>query len=192
MRVILGSQSASRRALLARIVPEFETRPADIDEQAIRSDDYEGLPLLLAHAKADALLPEIRREYDSGALLITSDQVVVCDGELREKPRSAEEVRRYLASYDRHPAQTNTAVVVHNTVTGVRAAGIDIARVYYRPIPKDLVERLIEEGGVFSAAGGFQVEDPLAEPYILRIDGEKESIMGLPMALTRRLLREAG
>lgn len=187
IKIILGSQSATRRTLLARLVPDFETLSADIDEQAIRSDDYERLPLLLAHAKADALLPRIHEP----ALLITADQVVVCNNELREKPRCAEEVRRYLASYAHHPAQTNTAVVVHNTATGKRVEGIDIARVYYQPLPEAVVEQLIEEGGVFSAAGGFLVEDPLTEPYIIRVEGEKDSIMGLPLQLTMRLLAEA-
>ena len=187
MKIILGSQSASRRTLLARLVADFETLSSDIDEQAIRSENYERLPLLLAHPKANALLPRIHEP----ALLITSDQVVVCNGELREKPRSAEEVRRYLASYAHYPAQTNTAVVVHNTATGKCVEGLDIACVYYQPLPETVVEQLIAEGGVFSAAGGFLVEDPLAEPYILRCEGEKDSIMGLPLQLTARLLSEA-
>ena len=186
MRTILGTQSAARRLLFARLAPVFETLSADIDEQAIRSDDPLLLPLLLARAKVDALVPRVGGD----ALLVTFDQVVTCGGELREKPASSDQARVWLESCAAHPAQTNTAVVVHNTATGARAEGLDVARVYFRPIPKEIIALLIQEGGVLRAAGGFLVEDSRFQPFIDRIEGETESVMGLPIALTSRLMRQ--
>lgn len=191
MRILLGSRSASRRALLARIVPGFNPETdaiaADIDERAIRTDDPERLPMRLAHAKADALLPGIAGQ----TLLLTSDQIVLWEGELREKPESAEEARRFLQSYGQHPARTLTAVVVHNTTTGRRVAGEDSAWAHFHPIPDAVITQLIAEGAILHTAGGFQIENPLLAPYVRQIEGEPESIQGLPLALTTRLLVEA-
>jgi len=41
---------------------------------------------------------------------------------------------------------------------------------------------------VFKQAGGFSVWDPLLRPYIYKIEGEEESVMGLPAKLTKKLL----
>lgn len=160
--------------------------PADIDEKAIRSDDYEQLPLLIARAKAAALLPKIAVD----AILITSDQVVECAGELREKPETEDEVFRYLASYATEPAQTNSAVVVTNTRTGKQAEGIDIARTYFKPIPETVVKELIADGAILHAAGAFVIENPIMKPYVDRLEGTPDSVMGLPLNLTLRLIDE--
>lgn len=53
MKIILGSQSRSRRKVLEKLGYEFEVMPADIDEKAIRFDDPTKLTLVLARAKAD-------------------------------------------------------------------------------------------------------------------------------------------
>ena len=187
MKIILGSQSKWRRELLARMGYQFDVMTPDIDEKAIRDDDAWNLTLRLAHAKADALLPCLHL-----GLLITSDQVVVCDGEILEKPRDSGEARRYLEKYGKFPAETVTAVVVTNTVTRKRTEGIDVARVVFRPIPADVIDRLIEAGEILHHAGAFSLEDPLLEDYVERVDGEPESIMGLPREMMERLLGEVG
>jgi len=164
----------------------FETMAADIDEKAIRDHDPEKLTLLLAHAKADALLPLVRKE----SVLITSDQVVVCGGTILEKPENESEARRHLQGYARSPAVTITAVVVTNTSTRRRLEGVDMAKVVFRTIPSFVIEKLIGSGTILRNAGAFSIEDPLLKNYIVRIEGEPESVMGLPAEMTRRLINE--
>jgi septum formation protein len=186
MNVILGSRSEGRKEVLRRMGCQFRTMAADIDEKAIRDDDPERLTLLLAHAKADALLPHILKE----SILITSDQVVVCRGAMLEKPGSEDEAREHLRGYAESPAVTVTAVVVTNTGTKRRAEGVDIARVTFRSIPPSVIEDLVRAGRILQNAGAFSIEDPLMKDYILCIEGEPESVMGLPIEMTKRLMRE--
>ncbi|HYF28930.1 MAG TPA: Maf family protein [Candidatus Paceibacterota bacterium] len=186
MKIILGSQSAGRRAVLSKMGYVFETISPDIDEKQIRFDDPKTLTLALAHAKADALLPRVPEP----ALLITSDQVVHYEGGIREKPETLEEARMFLKSYADHPATTVTAVVVANTVTGRRAEGVDIARTYFKPIPDAVIEQAIEDGKVLRCCGGFAIDEPNLAPYIDHIDGDPDSVTGLPTELVKRLLSE--
>jgi septum formation protein len=93
---------------------KYEVLKADIDEKAIRHDSPRDLVLALAHAKADALLQKLAAA-DSGnsssnstaaggaahggsssgdTFLITCDQVVVHDGQIREKPEDVAEAHR--------------------------------------------------------------------------------------------------
>jgi predicted house-cleaning NTP pyrophosphatase (Maf/HAM1 superfamily) len=54
---------------------------SDIDEKKIRHKDPRKLALAIAYAKADSLLPQITEP----AVLITTDQAVVCNNKIIEK-----------------------------------------------------------------------------------------------------------
>ena len=186
MKIILGSQSEGRARILRQMGYEFEVMNPDIDERSIRLDDPRALTLALAHAKADVLLPHIH----TPAILITADQVIVWNHTIREKPQSADEARAYLRGYGAHPAETVGAVVVVNTATTIRAGGVDVVKVWFHPIPEEVIETMIQEGDVYRRAGGFSVEEPRLQNYIKKIEGAIDSVMGLPIALTRRLIND--
>jgi septum formation protein len=186
MKIILGSQSPQRQNLLHEAGFTFEIMTADIDEKSIRSDDFKKLPLLIAHAKSDALATVIEKP----AILITSDTVVICNGELREKPESEEQAFTFLKTYSHYPAEIYSAVVAINTVTHKKAEGLDKALVYFRNIPDDVIQKLIKKERVLNAAGGFTIEDPLLIPYVGRIVGNKDTILGLPVTLTQKLIND--
>lgn len=186
MNLILGSASVYRKKRLEEAGYSFSTMTADIDEKAIRTNDFKKLPLLLAHAKADALLPRISEP----SILITSDIIVVCNGELREKPDSIEQAYRFLKSYSLYPAETYDAVVVTNTETLKRAEGLDIAMVHFKEIPDDVIHELIEKEATMRVAGGFTIDDQLLQKYVDHIEGEVDSVLGLPLQLTQNLIKK--
>lgn len=185
MKIILGSQSRGRKAVLEKMGYDFEVMPADIDEKAIRFEDPAVLTLALANAKADALLPKIKEP----AILITSDQVVVCNGKILEKPNDEKEAQENLEMYALHPAETVASVVVVNTSSGKRAGGTDIAKIWFFPIPEKVINEYIATKDPFLHAGSFDHEHPLLAPYVKSIEGEPESITGLPKKLTEELIK---
>lgn len=186
MKIILGSQSKGRAKILKAMGFAFEVIPPDIDEKAIRFPNPAELTLAIARAKADALLPKISEP----AALITSDQVVVCDGAIREKPRDRNEAIAFLESYRKYPAQTVTSVVLTNTANGNRAEGTDIATIWFSVMPDDVIASYVASGDPFSHAGGFAHEHDILAPFVRHIHGEEESIMGLPRKLTEILMSE--
>lgn len=186
MKLVLGSSSKWRKQVLEQAGYEFTTMSPDIDEKAIRHEDPQKLALAIANAKADALVKQVQEPM----ILITVDQVVVCNNKVYEKPVSAAEAREFMHSYEHFPASTITAVVVINTETQKRVDGVDIATVYFHPIPENYMEELIAKGDIFSCAGGFQVEygDGKVVPYVKSIDGAIDSVKGLPMRLVEKLI----
>ncbi|XWS14569.1 hypothetical protein CRYUN_Cryun35bG0021300 [Craigia yunnanensis] len=99
-KILLGSSSITRRKILAEMGYEFTLMSADIDEKGIRKEMPEELVIALAEAKAEAILHGLPigdyiREAEP-ALLITSDQVVVYEGVVREKPANEKEVREFI------------------------------------------------------------------------------------------------
>lgn len=95
-----------------------------------------------------------------------------------------------LQMYTAHPAETVTAVVVTNTETGERADGVDRGRVWFRALQHEAVAQIVAYPRTYELAGGFSIVDSLFMPFIDHIEGERESIIGLPWVLTQRLLSE--
>lgn len=137
MRLILGSKSQARRAVMDQLQLQYDVVVADIDERAIGNQIRGGrviesvarqvapVTIQIATAKADAICRLMGHSGDGGgsgggdvaaisteSLLITCDEVVVCNGLVREKPRSAEECREFLRSYSQYPATCCSALVI--------------------------------------------------------------------------------
>ena len=185
MKIILGSQSSGRRKILEKMGYEFEVMTADIDEKQIRFEDPVKLTLALANAKADVLLSKIK----SDAILITADIVVSCNGKIFEKPSSDEEAKEYLKMCAKYSAETIGSVVVVNTKTGIRVQRTDICKIWFKDFPQDVIDKYVATRDPFLHAGGFDYEHPLLFPYLDRVEGEPESVIGLPMKLTGELIR---
>ena len=188
MKLILGSQSSNRKAVLEQAGYTFDVMVADIDEKAIRHDDWYHMPLLIARAKKEALLPRITEP----ALLITADVVTVWNGELREKPADGKEARHFLQTFSKsqHPVDCVNALTVTNTETGKVAEGIEVHKLWFGEIPDALIETLVSEGKTTSYAGGFTVLDPRVKACVTKIEGSYEGVLGMPLPLLEKLLKE--
>ncbi|XP_050939159.1 uncharacterized protein LOC103503944 isoform X2 [Cucumis melo] len=219
-KIILGSSSVARRKILSEMGYEFTIMSADIDEKAIRKEKPEELVVALAEAKADAIISNLQnidtheKEAEQTVLiaadtadailgrlstddfmkdaeptlLITSDQVVIYEGVIREKPASKEEARQFLKGGH---AATLGSVLVTNLKTGFRKGEWDRVEIFFNEIPDEVIDKLVEEGTVLYVAGGLIIEHPLILPYVKEVVGTTDSVMGLPKALTEKLLKEA-
>ncbi|RZC44575.1 hypothetical protein C5167_037523 [Papaver somniferum] len=151
--------------------------------------------LLITADTADAILSrlqtDVNKEEDAeSTLLITADQVVVYEGVIREKPSSKEEARQFIKGYSGGRAATVGSVLVTNLTTGTRRGEWDRVEIYFREIPDEVIEKLVDEGVVLYVAGGLIIEHPLILPFIEKVEGTTDSVMGLPKALTEKLIHE--
>ncbi len=187
MKIILGSQSENRKSVLAEAGYTFDILIPGIDEKAIRHEDLYEIPVRLAKAKAEALLPKIKEP----ALLITADQVIVWNGELREKPVDLSEARRFLETFSgsEYPAECVNGIQVMNTQTGKFILECEISKVFFSKIPQEKIEEFLAQGMMYKYAGGFTPQSPLLLPY-LRIEGTLASVLGLPMDIVERGMKE--
>ncbi|XP_014502720.1 maf-like protein DDB_G0281937 isoform X2 [Vigna radiata var. radiata] len=194
-KIILGSSSVARRKILAEMGYQFTIMTADIDEKSIRKETPEELVMALAEAKAEAILQRLPvDDYLKDAeptLLITSDQVVVYEGVIREKPTNKEEARQFLKDYSGRHAATVGSVLVTNLKTGFRKGDSDRVEIYFNEIPDEIIEKLVDEGITLNVAGGLIIEHPSILPFVKEVVGTTDSVMGLPKSLTEKLLKEA-
>ncbi|TYJ35989.1 hypothetical protein E1A91_A05G276800v1 [Gossypium mustelinum] len=195
-KIILGSSSIARRNILAEMGYEFSLMSADIDEKGIRKEKPEELVMALAEAKADSIVSKLQTmnnqdKDEKPTILIAADTVVVYEGVVREKPANEKEAREFIKGYSGGHAATVGSVIVTNLKTGFRKGEWDRVEIYFHEIPDEIIEKLIEEGAVLHVAGGLIIEHPLIMPYVKEVVGTTDSVMGLPKALTEKLIKEA-
>ncbi len=184
MKLIVGSKSPARRSIIARMgFSDVIFESADINEKSIRDSDPVRLVELLSCAKAEALLPRLNE-----GVLLTFDQIIVKDGEIREKPETKEQLRYYLETLHESPLISYVGVCATEVTTKKSVRGVDSVTLAFNPLSAEEVEEMMRDEVLLHCAGGFKLEHPLFNQKLKSIDGEYESVEGLPMKLVYELL----
>jgi len=192
-RIVLASGSSSRRTLLAAAGVVFETRPAEVDEEAIRQALRVNVPDstpaqvadVLARAKAEAVsgvLPE--------DLIIGADQILALDGAIFSKPADMDAARRTLIALSGRTHQLHSAVVLAQGSKTVWSF-TDTAHLTMRALTSAQIGRYLAEAGsrVLSSVGAYQLES-LGIQLFERIEGDYFTILGMPMLPLLAALRD--
>ncbi|CBZ51873.1 putative Maf-like protein [Neospora caninum Liverpool] len=136
---------------------------------------------------------------DSGAVLpsyhcwlLCSDQVVVFRERIREKPENREEAEAFLRDYSgsSDPAHIVTAIVLVNSYSKMRVDLVETAKVWFRHIPDDAIQGILEEGIAMTCAGGLVIDDGIMSKYVDRIHGYEDCVKGLPTVGLSQLIKE--
>jgi septum formation protein len=186
-RIVLGSTSRYRAELLRRLLPDFEQSAPGTDEVPRPNEAPAERALRLAIAKAAAVA---HGQHD--ALIIGSDQVAELDGQVLDKPGSAESARAQLGASSGREVQFHTALCLLDTRNGHRHTHVDHTRVRFRELAAAEIARYVEREQPLDCAGSFKCEG-LGISLFESIDNRDPSaLIGLPLIALARILREAG
>ncbi len=109
MRIILASASPRRKELLAQIGLDFEVIVSNVEEKVSTNIPYKVVEELSAQ-KAEGVLQEVRGT--DPLIIIGSDTIVACDGQILGKPKSAEDAKNMLRLLQGRTHQVYTGVTV--------------------------------------------------------------------------------
>jgi septum formation protein len=123
-------------------------------------------------------------------LILTSDQIVLYEQTIREKPISKEEAYAFLSSYSNKSVSTVSSIVITHYPTGLQYSGFDIVTIHWKEITDEIIEKVIEKGDIFNCSGGFAIEDNDLSQCIHSVDGPFDSVLGVPINLTVNLMAE--
>ncbi|GBQ82382.1 septum formation inhibitor nucleotide-binding protein Maf [Gluconacetobacter johannae DSM 13595] len=190
-RIVLASQSRTRRILLEQAGLCVESRPARVDEHAIRESALadgaspDEAALLLAEMKAG-------RIDDPDAVVIGADQILACDGEWFEKPADRDGARTQLLRLRGRTHVLHTAVVVRR---GGQTIWRHVARpeLTMRPFSEAFLDRYLAAEGeaILSSVGAYLLEGRGVHLFD-RVEGEHAAILGLPLLKLLGFLRQHG
>ena len=185
MQFILASESARRVELLDRTGYDFETIRSGFPEVTLEDpkDTVE------ANARGKALAVA-----DENNIVLAADTVVYLEelppGErILGQAGSKEEVRRMLGALRGRTHEVHSGVVIAcgDEVT-IRHA---VTSVKLRPLGDGELEAYAELGEGIGKAGGYAIQGR-AGAFVEWICGDYSNVVGLPLALTIRMLEKFG
>jgi septum formation protein len=186
---VLASASPARLGLLRQTGFDPKVIVSGVDEDALSAPTPGELALVLATAKAEAVVAGLAT--DAPTLVLGCDSVLELDGEALGKPAdAAEAVRRWQAMRGREGVLQTGHCLVH-TGTGQRVSATASTTVRFGTPTDDEVAAYVASGEPLHVAGAFTL-DGRSAPFIDGIDGDPANVIGLSLPLLRRLLAEAG
>ena len=198
-RVVLGSASTGRRRVLRGAGIDPLVVVSGVDEDAAIAElgdgpDPAAVVTALAEAKAQAVTRELDADVIADCVVIGCDSMLYVDGELRGKPQTPEQARHQWNSMAGKSGQlfTGHCVIRILDATIVYAETLAEVTTVRFGVPSEAeLSAYIASGEPLSVAGAFTI-DGLGGWFIDGVDGDPSNVVGLGLAVTRRLLESAG
>ena len=177
--IILASKSPRRQELLRGMGVDFEILTKETDESFPFEMSIDDVPKYLSLQKSLAFTDE---ELPTDYLLITSDTVVICEGEILGKPKDREDAARMLRLLSGK---------THHVVTGVTVRSAERtesfavrSNVTFAELDAEEIDYYIEHCRPYDKAGAYGIQEWIGYVGISGLEGSFYNVMGLP---TRRL-----
>lgn len=183
-RLILGSASPRRRALLAQIGVEPDAiRPPEIDETPQKAELPRPYCIRMAREKGQAVTTEPEE------IVLSADTTVALGRRILGKPTDEQQARAFLGLLSGRRHSVITAVSVRR---GDQLWQRDVlTKVRMKRLSEAEIAAYLATGDWHGKAGGYGIQGP-AGALIPWISGSFTAVVGLPLAETATLLRAAG
>ena len=187
MKLILGSTSPFRKALLERLHIDFVCDSPDIDETPLPNEPVETMVVRLAVAKAQAIA-----ERHPNSLIIGSDQSAVLDGEKLSKPGNFDNAFKQLSRASGKKITFQTGLCLLNTSTGNIQSSCIPYTVVFKEMTPTMIENYLHKEEPYNCAGSFKSE-ALGIALFERFEGDDpNALIGLPLIELVNFLENEG
>lgn len=173
--------------MLERFPLDIATVAPDIDESPLQGEMPDALVRRLALAKARAV-----SHRHPEAVVIGSDQVADCSGDIVGKPGTVERARQQLAAFSGQDVTFRSAFAVVCAKTGFRFEETVITEVRFRSLDAAEISRYLERDNPLDCAGSFKSECTGTALLERMRSDDPTAIMGLPLIALAEALRQAG
>lgn len=188
-KIILASASPRRKEILKMLKIPFEAVVSGVDENISEDMPVNDYVSLLAKRKGEdvyKILAENGADV-SEMLVISCDTVVYFDGYIIGKPSDefSAEVTLSLLSDSMHSVYSGLCLRMGDVCV------TDVARtdVKFRSISSEEIKKYVATGEPIGKAGSYAIQ-LLGSSFAERIEGDFYNIVGFPVALFTRMLKE--
>lgn len=180
--LILASASPRRQELLRNAAIEFFVHPTDIPEIAQPDETPQACAERLAREKANAIGPQY-----PGRSILGADTIVVVNGEMLGKPTDSADAARMLRLLSGRTHAVITGVCLLGP--GFQDVSSETTKVQMTGLSEQEIAFYVNTGEPMDKAGAYAIQG-IASRWIPRIEGDYSNVVGLPVALVYRMLRQ--
>lgn len=191
MPLVLASASPRRQELLKNAGVGFVVKPANIPEVRRSGEGAQAFAERMARDKARAIFAGAKDQYVLGAdtvVTITSTEVSPRNDDLvLGKPQDQQDAARMLRLLSGR---------THQVITGVCLLGSDFedvrsetTAVHFSAVNDVDIRDYIATAEPMDKAGAYAIQGA-ASRWITKIEGDYSNVVGLPVGLVLRMLRE--
>jgi septum formation protein len=179
--LVLASQSPRRAELLRQAGIPFVVRAAPVDETPLAGEKPAEYVQRLAEQKARAVT------LAAGETVLGADTTVVAGNCMLAKPSDVADAARMLEALSGRCHEVLTGICLRTGRTWIR--DLAITRVWFSELTPREIEEYASSGEPLDKAGGYAIQG-LASKFIEKIEGCYFNVVGLPIPLVYRYLRE--
>ena len=177
MKVILASGSPRRKELLKLVVPNFEVKISNVNENLEEGLIPSEQALRLSYIKAKDVFDVTKGDR----IVIGSDTIVVKNNKIYGKPKNkehAKEMIKELLEGDRmHKVITGLCVLVEKDNKYYEYKSFDEVKVYFKEMTDEEIENWINMGTAMDKAGAYGIQTEFG----VFIDSNYTTVVGLPI-----------
>lgn len=193
-RLILASKSPRRSELLSSLGLDFDIKVADADETLPVGIAPDAAVMHLSQIKASAVASAETRAVSNtptNIVVIGADTIVYLPEEkiILGKPSGRDDAKRMLRMMSGRSHFVYTGVTV--IANGIAKTACEKTVVTFRQLSEEEILDYVSTGESDDKAGAYGIQG-LGGIFVSGIEGDYFNVMGLPKALTHRLLLESG
>ena len=186
MKYILASQSQRRKEILNKLGLNFEIQVSDCEEKTQESKPQNIVKDL---AKQKAINVYNKQDVSKDFTIIAADTIVYIDGKILGKPKDDKDAFQMLSLLQNNWHTVYTGVYILENIEDSKRANnyFESTRVHMKPLDDIIINKYIESGEPQDKAGAYGYQG-LGRVLIDKIEGEKETVIGLPIVKLKKLL----
>jgi len=188
-RIVLASQSASRRRLLedAGLKPTIIVSNVDEETDFFNAMSPEDMVIALAVSKAHT----VREMIDYPAIIIGCDSTFDVDGVSFGKPGTPEIAIARAKKISGRTGLLHTGHCVIDNEKGIEIADRVTTKVTFTDMTDEEIADYVASEEPLHVAGGFTL-DGFGSPFIPVIDGDYTNVVGISMPFLRKAMQQLG
>ena len=185
MKLILASNSRTRKEVLDRVGLRYEVIPSNIEEH---SDKVEPKEYVMDLSKQKALA--VAKGLEEGVIL-SADSIIYIDDKKLEKPKSKEQAKSMLKNLSGRVNYAVTGVTIVDLYQNKTTTFNEVTEVYFDELTDEEIEWYIDNEQYIFERCGYSIAGKSAI-YIPKINGDYYNILGMPISRVYKELNKLG
>lgn len=185
MKLILASNSRTRKDILNNVGLKYEIKPSNIEEHSTKTVPEEYV-MDLSKQKAEA----VAKECEEGVIL-SADSIIYIDGQKLEKPKSKKEAVKMLKKLSGRINYAVTGVTIIDLYQNKTITFNEVTEVYFDQLDDEEINWYIDNEQYILERCGYSIAGK-SSIYIPKINGDYYNILGMPISRVYKELRKLG